>query len=161
MLEYTVPSRWPAKEGYTGFLPILQQYCCLCTGAQLRWYHLSGGWQSLFLLEQMFRSHMVKQLTTLHLCCWDSSGREERRGGILLLYALRISSKKHKLETSSLKEISEIAYLAHPSRQPRYQMLGTHTGELWSCSGENVYFVTALRADVMSQSLGKATLGKV
>lgn len=85
----------------------------------------------------------------------------ERRGGILLLYVLKISSKKHKLETSSFKEISEIAYLAHPSRQPRYQMLGTHTGELWSCSGENVYFITALRADVMSQSLGRATLGKV
>lgn len=84
---------------------------------------------------------MVKQLTILHLCCWDSSGREERRGGILLLYALKISSKKHKLETSSFKEICEIAYLAHPSRQPRYQMLGTHTGELWSHSGENVYFV--------------------
>lgn len=84
----------------------------------------------------------VKQLA-IHLCYWESSGREERPG-ILLLYALKIPSKKHKLETSSFKEISETASLAHPSRQPRYQMLGTHAGELWSCTGRNVDFITAL-----------------
>lgn len=94
-------------------------------------------------------------------CYWQSCGGEERPG-ILLLYALQIPFKKHKLETSSFKEISETASLAHPSRQPRYQMLGnTHWGALvmhWEkCGLHNC----PLRTDVMSQSLGKAILGKV
>ena len=90
---------------------------------------------------------------------WESG---EERPGILLLYALKISSKKHKLETSSFKEISETASLARPSRQPRYHMLGTHARELWSCSGEKCGLHNCpLRADVTSQSLGRAILGKV
>lgn len=144
---------WPWRVALAFWLS-LYNIVTLCTGAQLRWYHFFEGWQSLFLLEQMFRFQtvklQVKQLTILHLCCWESSGREERPG-ILLLYALKISSKKHKLETSSFKEVSETASLVFLSRQPRYWMLGTHAGELCSCSREKCKLHNcSLRADVTS-----------
>lgn len=87
----------------------------------------------------------------------------EERPGILLLYALKIPSKKYNLETRSFTEISEFsASLAHPSRQPRYQMLGTYAGEFWLSSGEKCGLHNCpVRADVTSQSLGRAILRKV
>lgn len=84
-------------------------------------------------------SHMeklqVKQLTRLHLRCWESSGREERPG-TLLLYALKIPSEEHKMEIGSFKEISETASSVQPSKQPSKQSLGAHAEELWWCSEE-------------------------
>lgn len=99
MLEITVSSRWPAMEG--GFF--LQHPCpvqwCSAQMVSFLWRLtkplLSGAQVPAVKLQ-------VKQLTMLHLCCWESSGREDReRPDVLLLHVLKISFKKHKLQTSS------------------------------------------------------------
>lgn len=85
MLELTVSIRGPAMQGGTGFVP--QHHCpvhwCSTLVVAFLWRLtkplLPGAQVPTVKLQ-------VMQLTVLHLCCCESSGREERRGQTYCFY---------------------------------------------------------------------------
>lgn len=90
--------------------------------------------------------------------------RGEERPGILREHALKIPSMKHKLATSSFKEISETAPLACPSRQPRQLTPGHKLRSSSRTLGRVVkrgLKNCPIRADTTPQSWGRATPGQV